>query len=884
MGVHYGSDMNNAASLAERLVDLVTRELADFASSAAPDLRLPGSYAGHAIGSDTRADLLHVLGLLIEAGVDTIAGVDLRSAALNTLDELIPDEVEGFFSYRVAETVARLGGTAALSPERSRTALAATRSPRLTAELRRSPSVRRRNYKVVAARCLWALAELESRKPAADTPELRQALGEVAELFASSATGWVNDGLAPFAQYDIYTPDMYLLALPFADRLGPNWRTGFAKVIDDLDLLAQPGGTVVWGRSVGVLSLTMTLEVGAVCAELSLSPTSDRWLTRIQAAILELAGWFSAGIITAHQERTSDPYRSVARRLQLTLDVYGKVLLAARSLRGCPVGMTGGPAAVAWLPTDQLIRFDSRSRAAAWAYRSSSLSFVLPVMHGYSLDYLPTPRQPGLFEQPTSGPPTLIPTVYSSVMVDGQPCPIPLLPVCPAETVSHRSDGLVVTHRGWAPVGATRSHPNAIDGSRVASYRVHGRTLEVRERLSFATSPAGPVVVLAGDNAGQPVRLATESGNTASRSLVIDTAGIAEWRSHWGACSRVQQVEFPSTKTLEFTWRVTRGLRIASTDLQHQYSQALYGPMAGRAAVVSAGEPDADLTERLRNVDILHLAWPERWGGVDPATVARVIGQVRAAGVAIAWTQHNLVPHRRKDEDGYAAYALWAKVVDLVIHHSDYGQGVALATYTYGPRTKHVVIPHGAWTDQYVAHRSVTRTEIEREEGWPAVGLRLAVIGEPRKEKDIRAVLSAVEACTRRDVQLIARTPTGMNSADKRIIIEHGHLPERRYHRRMAAFDAVILPFIADGMVTTGTVFDCIGAAVPAIISDWGYLAEVLKGAGIRFGRTAADLTACLNSLTESALAKSRLAMVGLRDRYGWADIAERALAAFEEF
>ena len=59
--------------------------------------------------------------------------------------------------------------------------------------------------------------------------------------------------------------------------------------------------------------------------------------------------------------------------------------------------------------------------------------------------------------------------------------------------------------------------------------------------------------------------------------------------------------------------------------------------------------------------DIVHLAWPERWSGVDPAVNARVIEQVRAAGARIAWTQHNLVPHRHKDEAGFATYALWAE-------------------------------------------------------------------------------------------------------------------------------------------------------------------------------------------------------------------------------
>src|SRR6185312_9409644 len=114
---------------------------------------------------------------------------------------------------------------------------------------------------------------------------------------------------------------------------------------------------------------------------------------------------------------------------------------------------------------------------------------------------------------------------------------------------------------------------------------------------------------------------------------------------------------------------------------------------------------------RLRNVDLLHLAWPERWSGVDTAGTAQVIDAVRAAGVKIVWTQHNLMPHRRKDATGFASYALWANAADLVIHHSEYGQRVALATHTYGPHTRHVVIPHGAWTERYDHHRSISRTQ-----------------------------------------------------------------------------------------------------------------------------------------------------------------------------
>jgi glycosyltransferase involved in cell wall biosynthesis len=870
------SDLEDAGAAAHRLLAFAESGLADFATDAAPGLRLPGSYGGHPIADDTRADLLYVMGLLIEAGVSQVAGADLRSRVLGLLDEVVAADVEGFYSYRIAETVLRLGGISALPADRVQVVRTAARSPRLIADLMDPSSQRRTNFLVVGARCLWALAALDGREPA----ELRPILRRVADLFASSATGWINDAHAPLTQYDIYTPDMYLLAEPFAACLGPAWRTGLAKVITDLDALAQPGGAIVWGRSVGVLSLAMTVEAGAICAERSIGDRADRWLTRIHAATAEMRQWFRDGVITAHLGRTSDSYRGASRRLQMTLDVYGKLLLAARSLRRCPAHTAPCSPSSAWPPADSLITFDERSRSAAWAYRSRDMSFVLPVMHGYSADYLPSPRQPLVFEQPAAGPPALIPAVHARVCVDGRSQSIPLIPAGAARTVRHEEQGLLIEHDGWAPIGSGRDDAHAIGGSRSASYRVRGRVLEVRERLTFDAGAPGPVVVLVGDSEAQPVRL---SAGPEGRLLEIDTTGMAEWQSHWGACSRVQQLEVPAGRSVEFTWRVTRGLRIASTDLDHQYSQALYKPMSGKAAVVSAGLPDPDLAARLRDVDIVHLAWPERWSGVDPAVNARVIGQVRAAGARIAWTQHNLVPHRSKDADGFATYALWAQAADLVIHHSEYGRRTALATHRYGARTRHVVISHGAWSEHYRAYGSVTREEVEREEGWPHARLRLAVIGQPREEKDVRLVLDAVEACRRPDVQLVVRATPGTGSADSRVIVDYGHLPERRFRRRMRAFDAVVMPFTSEGMLATGTVFDCIGAGVPAIICEWGYLREVLGEAGIRFGSTVAELTACVDGMSESALARARRATLALRDRYRWSDIGARTLAAFEE-
>jgi glycosyltransferase involved in cell wall biosynthesis len=176
----------------------------------------------------------------------------------------------------------------------------------------------------------------------------------------------------------------------------------------------------------------------------------------------------------------------------------------------------------------------------------------------------------------------------------------------------------------------------------------------------------------------------------------------------------------------------------------------------------------------------------------------------------------------------------------------------------------------------------VTRTEIEQEEGWPRAKLRLAVIGQPRAEKNVRLVIEAVEACRRTDVHLVARATTDVTSADPRVTVEYGHQPDRRFRRRMAAFDAIVLPFTSEGMLTTGTVFDCIGSGTAALTSHWEFLNQVLGDAAVRYGHTAEDLAACIDNLTDDRLANARSAVASLRDDYDWSAIALRTLAAME--
>ncbi len=862
-----------AGALADRLVAGVETKLGEFEQSAAPGLALPRLFAGHAVLDDTTADLLYVLGLLIDCGVEHLEGLDLRDRIPPLIASLDPAAVEGFAGYRVGETVLRIGGLEALPAELRDTVVDAVHSPEILSRLDDTTAIPP-NFAVVAARCLRALSKLRGD---AGGPESSGLLDRVRSMF-SSPTGWINDGMGEWVHYDVYTPDMYLFAEPLGDELGPAWSDGLSRVLADLDAVAQPGGAITWGRSIGALGMAITIELAATAVGHDLDAPQDLWLTRADATLGDLLAWFTHGVIGAHQHRATMFYRGPARRLQMTLDVYGKLLLAALELRRRPA-VTGAPPTDAYLRAERFVRFDPSRPATVWSYRSKSLSFALPTVFGFSSDYAPSPRCPGLFEQPTSGPPVMLPVITprgrNDMSGSGNP---PLIPAGLPTSVEHTPGAVTMVHNGWAPAGT--SEP-VVEGRRSATYRVEGRSLVVSEQLCFDDPDElpGPLTLTVAEPAGRPLDVEIHTG----RIQAIDTGGITEWRSFWGELPLVHQAELEPSATVDFTWRVTPRLRVASTIHGHLYDRSLYGSLANRVVTTGIGFPDENLVRGLRDVDVLHMAWPEWWSGVHPGRTAEVLEQVRATGTAIVWTQHNLLPHFFKTDDAAASYQLWADAADAVIHHSLVGRDVALAAYDYGPRTQHHVIAHGHWGHEYEAVAGTSRENVELAEGWPSCEIRLAVVGTPRAEKHLQLVVDAVAACGRDDIQLVVRVDGSVAVPDDpRIIAEHGHLDTTRYLRRMKAYDGLILPFAPSGMLTTGTAFDCLGAGVPAITSNWDFFDETFAGADIRYGTTVEDLTRCIDGLTPEDLDHSRRALADRRPLFDWGPIAERTLAVLE--
>lgn len=874
--------MTIPAALADRLLDLVATVLADLEDAHAPGLQLPPVFGGHAVGSDARADLAFTLGLLHHAGIETVAGVACADAALEVVRRLDGAATHSFYSYRAAETLERLGGlddnarlqhwTAA---DHDNAALTID-STAMLADLDHGNLPK--NYAVVLARCEVARRSL-GRLPSKN--RLDDLLGRIVGLLESSATGWWDDFGG--ANYDMYTPDVHLFAEPFAAELGEVWERGFASVLADLEHLATPGGAVAWGRSTGALGVVMNIELGAVALARELTVDRAGWLGRAALATGAVGGWFDNGVTTAHQHRMTMGYRGPGRRLQMTLDVLGKLVQAAIGLRTAAAVDAASPAE-SYPPTDHLVVFDPARNSAAWAHRGA-IDFVLPLVGGFWVDYSPAPRWPGTFEVPvdTQTLVSWLPAIHrdGAVLTVSGP---------PAE-LRHEPGALHVVHEGFhsLDLGAPGPDRVPVDGRRRATYRVDGRSIVIDELLTIETdaSVLDSVSIEVPEVAGRPlcVEFATDRPHT---STIVDTAGMTHHRSFWNEHHRVHELTVEPAPTIELTWRVTPALRVATTALHHWYDESLYAPL-GRRVVRAEAVSLIDDPDTLSEFDVFHLHWPEWATGTDPARTRQVIERLRAAGVAIVWTQHNRVPHRTEDPAGAEeSYRIWAAEADGLIHHSHYGRSVMEAEYDYGSHARHAVIPHGHWGPRLEPLRPAGgKAAAERRLGLDSVPIRLGVVGAPRDPKQVQLVLDAFHRSTRDDIALCVWSLDGPDAEvvpdDPRITaVPYDHVDLATYAHRLFALDALIMPF-DDGMLTTGTVGDAVGVGLPALVSDWGYLHEALGDAAIPYGTSATDLAACIETLDTKRLAAAASASTARQSAMDWTVIAESTLAFFDD-
>ncbi|MDH3707656.1 MAG: hypothetical protein OES57_16440, partial [Acidimicrobiia bacterium] len=738
---------DTAGELADQLVADVVTTLEDLEASTAPGLELPATFGGHPVGPDVAADLAFTLGLLHADGVERVAGRDVAEAVLDVLRVIDGPGTHSFYSYRAAETIGRLGGVDAnprlgdwSDAEQANLAAAVDSSG---FEQAFDDGHLPNNYAIVLARAEHGRRLLGLLD---DERFLDKLMDRSRSLLSTAASGWIDDAPDDRGQFDIYTPDMFLFSEPLADELGDTWRDGFRRVLADAADLALAGGSIVWGRSIGALGLAMSVELGSVAVGRDLTADPAGWLARAAHGAGVLHGWFRRGVLDSHVERATMFYRGPERRLQMTLDITGKLLQAVAELRARPDAVVG-PVKSAFADVDRFVAFDPDRPRGVWVHRRRHLQFVVPAVGGYMNGYASVPRAPGLWEPPTDGPVALGPVVHHG---DKQR----YYQVAPTR-VEHEPMRCQIELGTLGEHGQLEAPEDAPSGSRTTVYTVEGRSLVVDDtlRIDRRVDEVRAVGWALPQRAERPYTVDAEGLDDTSVTPVrsADIAGIAQWRSFWGAPTLVHEFDAPPAPELRVRWTMTPLLRVGSTaGTQHGYPGSLFAPVQDRIQLVDAPIDDVWAAYEL---DVLHLHWPEWYAGIDPDRTAAVIAQFVAAGTPILWTMHNLVPHMFREPGARESYQLWAEAADAVIHHTEWGRDRALATYTYGDHTRHEVVPHGHWVDRFGP--LAPRAEAEQAVGLEPAPIRLGVVGAPRIDKHVQLVIDAMHSSRRDDIQLV---------------------------------------------------------------------------------------------------------------------------------
>lgn len=841
-------------TLAEELVAHVEAELTRLVDRHLPGFRVPGALAGHQVLADVRADLAFTLGLLWRSGVGEVAGVGVDEAVERVLVPIDGAGTDSSSSYRVAETVAALGMLDRLPANVAQACDSSSMIPSLLQ--RKLP----RRHAAVLARCELGrrrLGLLDDDAPLEDLLRRTEALLASGDVDFRPGTGRSN----------VDSPELYLLAAPMAERLGPAWERGARRALDLVARVMAPDGTALaWGRCSGALAACLTVELGGLARRLE--EDADRWHARARLGLRGHRRWTTDGGLDAHQHRATVGCRGSHRPLQLTLDCLGRLAAAALDLAGADPA----PATDLFPDRDELVVLDPDRHAGVWSHRSHDLAFVLPLVGSTVSDDLPAPRQPGLFEVPTGADlPTAVPVAFAG----GAHHTAGRLPAA----VEKRPAGLWVRYEGFVRSGASEDDGGtaALAGWREATYEVRGRTLHVDEVLHFDEVPQA-VALHVSETTDRPleVSFAVEGGHA---TTTVDTAGMAEHRSPWAELPALHQVDLDPATDVRFSWSVTPKLRVLTNARSHHYHRSLYDPLAGR--VVEGQLSLRRGTPPLRRWDLFHLHWPEGMFGTDLARHRALIADLEADDLRVVWTQHNLVPHDR-DPRHEEAYAAWAAAASGVIHHSAWGMARVLERYDFRPDAVHRVIPHG-----HFGHRmgAADRREVEEELGLTPGKRRLGIIGAPRPEKDVAMAIEAFAAAGRDDLELVVLSlDEGDPIPDVPGVVARPYelVVAEVYNRRLRAIDVLVLPFRPGDMLTTGTVGDAVGLGIPSIASDWGYLTEALGDAAIVYGQGLEALTSCIAALDDDQLGRAGAAARALQPVYDWAVVAAQTHELFE--
>ncbi|MEM7129776.1 MAG: glycosyltransferase [Chloroflexota bacterium] len=898
----------------------VRTELADFAKTRTeaiierffPDLTIPGFFGGYHIYASERANLAFTLTYLAKLGISEIAGYPLQTALSTIIRGIDGPRTDTFYSYRIAETLLAFGPfednplLADFTPAERENIAQACDSSHIYRQNGLLLGGRPSNYWAVLARCEYGRQRLGILD---NTALLDEAFEQVNAIAFNNPLGYFDDGHGLHGRYDIYSADTYLFLEPLwsrldADKLEHSLRQHVAL----LEALAMENGAFVfWGRSLGALSLCLTMEMGALGLRLGYAKDSGRLLGLVQNALTQYQNWFQDDLITAHRHKMTYQYRGPFRLLEMCTDNLAKLAYTADQLQQAqqlqPVEVE--PALPAQLEVGLL--FPSRDTliplhetgAAVWMFRNEHIAFQFALVNHVGADYGPWFHSPGLLEVPVD---TTLMCGLPRLVNNGVEYTCRGLPVETQKT----ENGLKLLYEGFLPV--QESDPSVdltgalplLPGKRTVEYRINQDQILAQEKWIFDQRP--DAIGFHIPQRDRPLNLTIDS-ETPFHHHQIAVDGMTPWRSFWGEFRILHEVNFIPQDEIQFSYTLRPKLQVVTIPGDHDYVRALYDSMPPER-IVQQGltwfrSPNEMNLALLGDVDILHLGWPENLFLADGMAEAefdeKLLAFLEAVGrspIRVVWTMHNRLPHKFQNERGKHLYQACAAIADGVIHHSQWGMEQMRAELHYKPSAHHVVIPHGHYGSQMP--RLQTRSQLEADWGLPPCTMRFGVLGRAQPEKRVDLILQAFHRAGRPDQQLLvnAITPDTIIPDDPRIIVlENKHhdtwLAREEIGRLLQVCDGLVSAHQGPSYLTSGLVADAIGMGIPMLVPKWPFYQEILGKAGLEYSgdemnEREAGLRMLFAEITPAQLAAGKEAAVALQEKYAWPKLAQQTIALFE--
>ncbi len=276
---------------------------------------------------------------------------------------------------------------------------------------------------------------------------------------------------------------------------------------------------------------------------------------------------------------------------------------------------------------------------------------------------------------------------------------------------------------------------------------------------------------------------------------------------------------------------------------------------------------------------VLHLHWVHRylepilgrrrWAARRTLLELRVL---RRLGVRVVWTLHNIGEHDgTKGRLEPRFHRSLVQLADVVINHCEASRQLAIDTYSL-PVSTHdrlQVVPHGNYAGWYAD--TIDRAAARASLGLEASQRVFLFIGQIRGYKGVEEMLEVFRGIDAPDARLvIAGRPTRTATrnaieqaatADPRVSLSLGVVPDDEMQRYLRAADAVVLPY--RDVLSSGSAILAMTFGRPVIAPAIGCLPEALGADGtILYDPAAADgleralrdaLTADLETLGERA-------------------------------